>query len=299
MLVDLNSLSSYSWSNIFVLSRYEHRMEEAYYENSRVDAISMERLTAAPQIINIFGFCGLTVVTEFAGKTIKELIHFSNHTMAPPKKRFELALYIARGVQAIHSIAGDENTPAITPSLVHNDINLANLVVTEDDRPVLNDFNVAILLQRHNETGETCPFISRFPNPQWRSPEEQQLDPENDENPIVTEMTDIYGLGNIFFRLAIGRSPWKRPGGPPLPMEEIADEKFYYGTAPPVPIGIRRNRDPHLQKLLSVMDACFHRDPSQRPTASEVVELLSVVNVTATSPDRNQKIERENQRCTS
>ena len=48
--------------------------EEDYFEHNRVDAVAMERLTSSPNVVNIFGFCGHSVMTEFAdGSRVGEL----------------------------------------------------------------------------------------------------------------------------------------------------------------------------------------------------------------------------------
>lgn len=239
-------------------------MEEAFFEFNRVDALAMERLTASPHVINLYGYCGLSVVTEFAGKSLDAVTGKMSST-----DRLRLASQVAQGLADIHSL--DER-----PSLVHNDINLANLVFTQDDRPVLNDFNVASLLMKHNETGETCPFVSRFPNAQWKSPEEQVLDTK-EERPVVTEKIDIYALGNIFYRLAVGLSPWKKAGSfrlTPEEKEDVARAKRFNGTLPDVPEAIQNSSDPAVQALLEIMRYCYRFQPKQRPTAQEVVAFL-------------------------
>lgn len=246
-------------------------MEEAFFENNRVDAVAMERLTASPWVVNIYALCGMSVVTEYAGK---ELADVARHLNA--SQRLDLAVQVSQGVADVHSIDGGNKRP----SLVHNDLNLANLVLTPDNRPVLNDFNIAILLMKHNETGETCPFASHFPNPQWRGPEEQVgSEYESDRHPpIVTEKIDIYALGNVFYRLAVGASPWKRPGSKKVTPDEkveIARLKRTNGMLPAIPDDILSSPDPAVQVLLQAMYLCYQFDPMKRPTAAQVVTMLS------------------------
>jgi serine/threonine protein kinase len=252
-------------------------MEEAFFENNRVDAVAMERLTASPGVVDIYALCGMSVVTEYAGK---ELADVARHLNA--SQRLDLAVQVAQGLADVHSIGGnnDDGGRGVRPSLVHNDLNLANLVLTPDNRPVLNDFNIAILLMKHNETGETCPFASHFPNPQWRGPEEQvNSEYESDTRPpIVTEKIDIYALGNVFYRLAVGASPWKRPGAKKLSREEkieVARLKRTNGTLPAIPNDIINSPDPAIQALLKAMYSCYQFDPLRRPTAAQVVTMLS------------------------
>lgn len=242
----------------------------------------MERLTKSPFVINVYGFCGLTVVQEFAGKELALVVDAEKMNST---EKLKLAKKISMGVADIHSIKGDDDNSGARPTLVHNDINLANLMFTAaDNRPVLNDFNIAILLMKHNETGETCPFYSRFPNPQWKAPEEQYGGDDDDEvsskhPPIVDEKIDIYALGNLFFRIAVGAGPWKKPDAERLHADEkteVARMKRHNGTLPPVPDEILRKAsiEVDLAALLDAMRLCYRFDPADRPTAAELVDFL-------------------------
>jgi serine/threonine protein kinase len=228
----------------------------------------MERLTASRNIIDIYAYCGTSVVTEFAGKELISMVNRLSST-----QRLEMAIQVAQGVADVHGLTYDR------PSLVHNDLNLANLVVTQDNRAVLNDFNIAILLMKHNETNETCPFVSHFPNPQWRAPEEQVTSEEESSNdpPRVTEKTDIYALGNVFYRLAVGASPWKLPRTKkisPGQKDIIARLKRDKGTLPPVPKCVEEYDDPAVQALLEAMRQAYRFQPETRPTASAIASYL-------------------------
>lgn len=244
-------------------------MEDAFFELNRVDAIAMERLTASPNVIGIYGFCSMTVIQEFAGRQISD--QKLNGT-----ESLDVAIQVARGIRAIHSIGN-----STLPSLVHNDINLANILVTDDDRPVLNDFNIAVLLME-NRTAEAgpaaCPFYARFPNPQWRSPEEQLEGEEESRNhpPVVDEKIDIYAMGNVLYRLVAGGSPWKKNGRPKLSPDEkkeVALLKRYNGTIPSIPEEVKLD-DPFTAILYKAMQMCFHFKPEDRPSAKELVDFL-------------------------
>ena len=228
----------------------------------------MERLTSSRNIIDIYAFCGTSVVTEFAGKELSVAINRLDSA-----QRLEMAIQVAKGVADVHGIIADR------PVLVHNDINLANLVLTQDNRAVLNDFNIGVLLHKHNETGETCPFASHFPNPQWRAPEEQVY--SDDESistpPRVTEKIDIYALGNVFYRLAVGISPWKLPNTHKVTESQklvITQLKRANGTLPPFPKCIEDYQDPYVQVLLEAMRRAYRFEPKDRPSALSLVRFL-------------------------
>jgi serine/threonine protein kinase len=243
----------------------EHAFEEGYFENNRVDAIAMERLTSSPYVINMFGYCGMSVVTEYAGQNVGQVADKLN-----PLEKLELAKMIAQGVADIHGI--DDRV-----SLVHNDLNFANIFIgNKHGRPLINDFNIAVLMMKRNETGEACTFTSHYPNPQWRGPEEQ-VDENGKTSNFLTEKVDIYALGNVMYRFAVGHAPWKHANGRSLTPDEkreIAKLKMTNGAIPDVPDEVQHSQEPATKALLSIMRECYRRQPELRPTAKEIVEQL-------------------------
>jgi len=244
----------------FTPNRISHRFEEAHFEHDRVDAVAMERLTASPHVINIFGFCGHSVMTEFAdGKRLGDLADKSKKIALA---RLRIARDIANGLADVHGIGGDGNA-----TLVHLDINPAN-VVSVNGTLKLNDFNIGIL-RRWNVTSNTpCGFPAQYPNPQWRSPEEAR----NEQH--LTEKVDVFSMGHIFFRLICGHEPWHKlePGGKP-PNEEI-NAKVMQGKLPFIPEDIRNSPDPEIIAIREAMLRCYTYDPLERPSARQIAVSL-------------------------
>lgn len=135
-------------------------MEDSFFELSRVDAVAMERLSSSPYIMDMFGFCGMSAITDYAPTTITQLAD-----SLEPKEKLRLAIQVATGLSHVHGIDGGQNI-----SLVHNDINLSSLLAARGRNgnfvPIFNDFNIAILRMWNKKTKDICPFASRFPNPQ-------------------------------------------------------------------------------------------------------------------------------------
>jgi len=256
--------------------RIDHNFEEKYFEDNRVDIVAMERLSSSPYIIDAYAFCGLTTVQQFAGKELGDVV---DGRRVKSIDKLKLAKQIAQGVADIHSIKNDDGKLPDSPSMVNNDINPSNLLFTADGRPVFNDFNIAVLVMKHKKTGETCPFYSHFPNPQWKAPEEQVVGDDNTEERrrIVDSKVDIYALGNIFFRIAVGVGPWKLPETDKLSQAEkdrVAQLKHYNGTLPTIPVDILNTADPALAAILQAMRLCYSFEPHNRPTATEITGFL-------------------------
>jgi hypothetical protein len=81
----------------------------------------MERLTSSPHVINVFGFCGHSALSEYAdGPSVGELADKSKRKVLA---RLKIASDIAHGVADVHGIDGDGNA-----TFVHLDVNPANVV---------------------------------------------------------------------------------------------------------------------------------------------------------------------------
>lgn len=220
----------------------------------------MERLTSSPHVINVFGFCGHSVVTEYAdGSRVGEL---ADKSKKKPLARLKIARDIANGLADVHGIDGDDNA-----TFVHLDVNPAN-VVSVGGTLKLNDFNIGII-RRWNTTSNTpCGFPAQYPNPQWRSPEEAR----NEQD--LTEKVDIFSMGHIFFRLICGHEPWNKlePGG--RPTKEEVNLKVQRGDLPFVPDEVRHSEDPEVMAIYKAMKACYTFDPTKRPSAREISKTL-------------------------
>ena len=220
----------------------------------------MERLTASPHVMNVFGFCGHSVMTEFAdGSRVGEL---ADKARKKPLARLKIARDIANGLADVHGIDGDGNA-----TFVHLDINPAN-VVSIGGTLKLNDFNIGIMLRWNTTSNTQCGFPAQYPNPQWRSPEEAR----NEQN--LTEKVDVFSMGHIFFRLICGHEPWnKLELAGKLSKEEI-NAKVQKGILPRIPEDVMLSNDKEVAAIRDPMLACYAFDPKKRPSARKIATTL-------------------------
>lgn len=170
--------------------RYEHNFEEAWYEINRIDAVAMERATSSPYVMDIYGFCGLSALTEYGQGNFKSIVD-----EATPIEKLKYARDLSSGLASIHYIDGYNMERSENITLVHNDLNPSNVMMNQGNAK-LNDFNVGIMMTWHKEDNRPCRFKNSHANAQWKAPEEQQIDEKSFDEPLSPKI-DIYGTYKI------------------------------------------------------------------------------------------------------
>lgn len=248
----------------FVLKtlKYEHNFEDAHFEHDRVDAVAMEMLTSSPHVINIFGFCGHSVVTEYADQP--RIGTLADKNKKNPIKMLEIARDIANGIADVHAMGknGDESLPN---AFVHLDVNPAN-VVSVGGTLKLNDFNIGIMRKLNTTSKEPCGFPAQYPNPQWRSPEEAW------ESQNLNEKVDVYSMGHIFFRLICGHEPWNKLEPKGKPTKELIEKKVKKHGLPFIPDSVKKSDNPATKAIYKVILKCYRFKPENRPSAREIAK---------------------------
>ena len=256
------------------------------FRHSQVDAVAMERLSSSPFVVNAYGFCGQSVLTEWAPAGGRDAIKSSKLSS---RQRLVLAYQLAVGLHHIHSI---DYRHGLNATLAHNDINVANIVSigmppkerrdgaattnttttthSKGGGLVLkyNDFNIATPLRWNASSDRPCGYPVVFENHLWRSPEEIQ------NTSYISEKTDVYALGNLLFQVLTKHQPWTwlEPDGK-LPHDEVARRK-QEGILPFVPDKVRESSKIPVQALYWATLACYRVDPHHRPTAYRIANGL-------------------------
>jgi hypothetical protein len=125
------------------------------YEFMRMDAIVSERLSSSPLIVDIYGFCGLSMMSEYLsmGDLMKhatpggershsvelndtEDVDTKNYFSATDK--LTLSLEMAEAITVLHSYQGGV--------IVHDDIQLSQFLASKEGLLKLNDFNRAEIM---------------------------------------------------------------------------------------------------------------------------------------------------------
>jgi serine/threonine protein kinase len=125
------------------------------YEFMRMDAIVSERLSSSPPIVDIYGFCGLSMMSEYLsmgdlmqhatpGGDRSHPVELNDTEDVDPKNYFSatekltLSLEMAEAIALLHSYKGGV--------IVHDDIQLSQFLASKDGYLKLNDFNRAEIM---------------------------------------------------------------------------------------------------------------------------------------------------------
>jgi serine/threonine protein kinase len=246
--------------------RYNREFDEESFQLQIIDSMAMERLTSSPYIANEYGFCGQSVLTEYAPKSGRDLI---KNKRLKSWQRLEIAHDLAAALADMHSIDYPNATNA---TLTHNDINIANTIQGEPHgRIKFNDFNIGVKM-RWNHT-KPCGYPVHFNAPLWRSPEE--ILATNTTIYVQPEKSDMYALGNLLFQVLTTHQPWTwlEPEGR-LSVEQVIRKKLA-GEYPHIPSKFQSNTT-GVQAIYHATMSCFAHAPEDRPTSFELAEALQV-----------------------
>ena len=130
--------------------------------------------------------------------------------------------------------------------IVHRDVKPQNLLIDADGQVKLCDFGIASLARTEEFRTRTSSISLRY-----ASPEDLEDDTE------VGPPSDVYSLGATLLHLT--------HGAPPTLKDRLA------------PWHAPASGDPALAALDQVLSRCLHPDPTRRPTAVEVLDLLDAL----------------------
>jgi serine/threonine protein kinase len=248
-----------------------------------MDAAVAERLTASPRIYDIYGFCGLGIISEFfnhgdleevsipgEGKPDEDYLNkpLKSYNDLTGMQKLIISLQMAEAVADLHGYSGGV--------IVHQDIQLSQFLFDNDaSRVILNDFNRAEFLLWDDNHQQYCKYTEGPGHGDWRSPEEFYDDP-------LTEEVDVFSLGNNMYSVLTGLWVfWDSKTDKESQNRVTAGEKPWIDP---------RYKDGDLAeaKLAEIIPRCLEYLPEKRPSIFQVVawlreaysEVLEIVNVT-------------------
>ncbi|GMU35799.1 MAG: hypothetical protein AMXMBFR20_36700 [Planctomycetia bacterium] len=132
--------------------------------------------------------------------------------------------------------------------VLHRDLKPANIMIDDEGRVRITDFGLAAMIG-HVQSGEICAGTPRY------------MAPEQIAGISVTERSDIYSLGLVFYEMFTGQRAFDAAN-----VVEYA--QLHRSVMPVAPSSIVPEIDP---KVEAVIMACLRKDPAERPASALVV----------------------------
>ena len=273
-----------------LLQLHRNFTTEAFHAQE-MDIRVMERLTASPRVVSSYGFCGQSMLTQFAKSSGSVVMKDATLKW---RDRLKLAVDLAQGLAELHAlqpvdldrilqkafqhqpdpIAFLQATNMMTPSIfAYNDINVANTISLAPKTVQWNDFNLGMLSQNRTDGSGACALPVRYEGILWRSPEEIQ----NATGQLQSfNPSDVYSFGTVLYTVFTKHQPWTHlEEGNENPTEEEIAQKKLQGLLPNLPTKYQPKRL-EARILWEASKACFRRDPDKRPSAYRLAVALGI-----------------------
>lgn len=246
-------------SDSFVLKtlRWNKEFTPKYFKMHGVDAFASEHLTFSQYVVDIFGFCGNSVLNEKAQSTLKYIYHKS----MSEKKLIEYARQAARGLADAHNVMGEENF-----TIVHRDITPNNFVISKEGTIKINDFNAGKILPWNKKKRDfPCGFRHQDCT-QYRSPEECM----NSYN--MNQKVDVYAFGHVLLYLLTGKMPYGK-----LSKLTLHDKIVKKRELPTENILVQALQNPFSSAFTRIIEKCYTFDKNERPESIDIFNHLNRV----------------------
>ncbi len=236
------------------VSAADPRREEMFLNEARLTA-----QLSHPNIVGLYGFGRFHdrpyVALEYVrGETLKSRI---GHERLDVREILRIAAGIARGVAAAHA-----------KNVLHRDLKPSNVIMADDGRPRVVDFGIARALAPEARSNPAAAHKHNqgdaFGSPPYMAPEQWAG--------IDSKGTDVWALGILLHELVTGRTPYEACEIPTI----IARAT----SADPVELGAEFKDVP--TSLSALVRSCLRKDPAERPSATDVVEMLESVEIRPT-----------------
>ena len=163
-----SSISKQDQYSVMKTFKFSHPFALNAYENSRKDALIMERLTKSPRIIDIYAHCAMTVVVEAMQKELEdyavpgsglikqEELHDEDDVQPQnkftPTQKLKFSLEMAEGIADLHGFEGGV--------IVHDDVQLCQWLHDKDGKLKLGDFNRAEVMLWDEKSNKYCKYTN-------------------------------------------------------------------------------------------------------------------------------------------
>jgi len=209
-----------------------------------------------PRLVSFIGVAfeppTLCIITELAsGGSLYALLHVQKLILSPTLRR-NLALQVTEGVMYLHGLK---------PARVHRDLKSANVVLDGDMNAKLCDFGLTESMEKTHLSRRDVEGGS----PRYMSPE------VFDVGRKLTEKLDVWALGCLIIEILTDTLPHSDC----QTIHQVA-AKLLVNRHPPFNESWADGLNREVQQLI---DPCFAFEPSDRPSASGLHQVLSTIDI--------------------
>ncbi|MEM1081190.1 MAG: serine/threonine-protein kinase, partial [Pseudomonadota bacterium] len=177
-------------------------------------------------------------------------VYLATHTPSRAQ-RLQLQLSLAEAVRAVHD-----------QGLAHGDIKPANVLIDNNERPILMDFGAARELKDNASTGQL------IGTPLFMAPERLAGGP-------ASSAADVFALGAVIVFMNTGRAPFDADSFEALQKQHELDQTAW-------------SRHPAMSRSdRQLLTAMLHRNPERRPGMNEVIERIERMH---SAPERRRRV---------
>jgi tetratricopeptide (TPR) repeat protein len=216
------------------------------------EAQAMAKLGDHPNIASVYDYGEhegqpYMVAPLLSGGDVEGLIKKAPDHKLPIDKTIVIAKSVCKGLEFAHN-----------KGIIHRDIKPGNVMLSADGTAKVNDFGLAVSIDRSRLTqvGMMVGTVSYMP-------------PEQAMGGNVTAKADLYSLGAMLYEMVTGRPPF-------IGDDSVAIIGQHINTSPLSPSWHRADLPPALDTLISQL---LEKDPEKRPASAAVVlQALDSIN---------------------
>ena len=223
-------------------------------DRHRRDAVSFDRLTWSPLIVDIYAHCSNTAIFDYAdGGDLFDL--FEARPDISRQELLQIAYNASLSVHHAHNFNSEGK-----PTLAHTDIK-PDQFIFQDGYYKLSDFNRVRFLMWNRKRDLQCGFHVGKNGGEYRSPEEYSYQAE-------TEKVDVFSLGNVLYYLLTRHEPWED-----YKLKQVYD-LVKLGQRPKIPDQIYQSTHIFERYMIKAMEMAWIHEHTERPGALEVANAI-------------------------